>query len=738
MAKVAIVSYDVQTISGRGGGVGAFTTRWAKLLKSAGEAVTIVATHMAWVPMRVDSKWRAHYQGNNISLIELQSPPPLPTRWPEVPTMRMAEVTAPVLKGFDVVYFQDWGNSGFHLMRERRYSREAGPICVTVLHGPSEWELSSNGKYPDLPGDLHLAYQERYSAKHSNFVISPTRYMACHLKRLGWEFPAGVEVLGLPMPAPEDAPDQVLPAAIRRIVYFGRVEERKGIRIFVAALQRLAKTETFKPPVMLLGSALDRTLLQASMRDLKNAGFAVSHEGSLDSDGAIRFLRENASDTLCVIPSPADNHPYTVVEASLIPGLNVIASRGGGVPEILPEGEKQLCDPLPSDLAAKIAERITAPVAACESAHYECDSANARWLEFHKKAVAAGKARSRRAITGQKLTVDVCTTYYQKSAYLSQLVDALENQTEQDFHVIAVDDGSPDDESKRVFQEQATRTANRGWNFYRQENAFVDAARNSAARRGKGDLILFVDSDDVPARNAIERMREAITLSGDDALICASYLFAGNKCPFDPLTGKVLVPPYATSIPLGMDMVGGLLNPPAFGGSMFIIRRSVFEEIGGFRELRDAGHEDWEFYVRLALAGYRVDILPELLQYYRQVEDGLSRALPPEPARRRLLDAYEDSLKMIGLPGGALALAGLYRSGQEMEARIRRLSVKMTHPSARYVTFSLESDRFESGLGGALERLRNLYRTLVPLETRLKFHATFLAPFLGPYTPPSQ
>ena len=58
---------------------------------------------------------------------------------------------------------------------------------------------------------------------------------------------------------------------------------------------------------------------------------------------------------------------------------------------------------------------------------------------------------------------------------------------------------------------------------------------------------------------------------------------------------------------------------------MFIIRRSVFEEIGGFRELRDAGHEDWEFYVRLALAGFRIDILPELLQYYRQVEDGLAR-----------------------------------------------------------------------------------------------------------------
>ena len=736
MTRVAIVSYDVQTINGKAGGVGAFTTRWAKLLRSAGEAVTIVMTRMDLEPMRVDSKWRAHYQQNDISLIELHAPPGLPTRWPEVPTMRMAEIAAPVLKGFDIVYFQDWGNAGFHLMRERRYSREPGPVCVTVLHGPSEWQLSSNGKYPDLPNDLHLAYQERYSARRSDFVISPTRYMAGHLKQLGWKFPDQVEVLGLPMPAPDCVPGGLPSTPLRRIVYFGRAEERKGIRIFVAALQHLAKTGSSRPPVMILGGADDESLLQSSMRDLKNAGFEVSHEGSLDSDGALRFFRQNARDTLCVIPSPADNHPYTVVEASLIPGLNVIACGGGGVPEILSGATAQLCDPLPRDLANKIADRITGPLAPSELVRYDCDHANNRWLDFHRKAVAAGRARSSRATPARKLTLDVCTTYYKKSAYLSQFVNALENQTDSDFHVIAVDDGSPDAESKRVFQEQASRTASRGWDFYHQENAFVDAARNSAARRGKGDLILFVDSDDVPARNAIARMREAIMLSGDDALICGSYYFASKNRPFVPATGEVLVPPYATCIPLGMDLVGGLLNPAAFGGSMFIIRRSVFEEMGGFREVRDAGHEDWEFYVRLALAGFRIDILPELLQYYRLVEDGLARTLPSEAAKRRLLDPYEDSLKAMGLQGGALALAGLYRRGQEMEFRVRQLSVKTAHPSARYAFFSLASHRFEAGLG-PVERLRNLYRNLVPLEARLKFHETFLAPFWGPYKPPS-
>jgi GT2 family glycosyltransferase len=376
------------------------------------------------------------------------------------------------------------------------------------------------------------------------------------------------------------------------------------------------------------------------------------------------------------------------------------------------------------------------PLSPGQLPHYDCATANARWLEFHRNAAARAQRPSRPTTQQRKLTVDVCTTYYQKPAYLSQFVDALEQQTETDFHVIAVDDGSPDADSQRVFDQQAGRTAHRGWDFYRQENAFVDAARNSAARRGTGDLILFVDSDDVPAPNAVARMRQAMDLSGDDALICASYLFSGEKRPFDPATGEVLVPPYAINIPLGMDLVGGLLNPCVFGGSMFMIRRSVFEAAGGFRELRGAGHEDWEFYVRLALAGRRVDILPELLHYYRQVESSLAHTLPSESSRRRLLGAYEDFLQTVGLQGGALALAGLYRSGQETENRIRQLSVKAARPSARYAFFHRNGNGFGTE-PGAVEWWRHRYRQLVPYETRLKFHRVFLEPFFGPYTPPA-
>ena len=44
MSKVALVTHDIQTISGRSGGVAAFVTHFGRLLADAGDEVTIILT----------------------------------------------------------------------------------------------------------------------------------------------------------------------------------------------------------------------------------------------------------------------------------------------------------------------------------------------------------------------------------------------------------------------------------------------------------------------------------------------------------------------------------------------------------------------------------------------------------------------------------------------------------------------------------------------------------------------
>jgi hypothetical protein len=130
--------------------------------------------------------------------------------------------------------------------------------------------------------------------------------------------------------------------------------------------------------------------------------------------------------------------------------------------------------------------------------------------------------------------------------------------------------------------------------------------------------------------------------------------------------------------------------------------------------------------------------LPDLLQFYRQVEGSLARTLPSEASKRRLLSAYEEKMAAAGLPGGALALFGLYQNSKDQDAQIKSLSAKMNAPGAGYSFFTAGSKHFEAeGRGISVGGLQQWYRNAVSMEMRLKIHRIFFARFVGPYEPPS-
>ena len=60
------------------------------------------------------------------------------------------------------------------------------------------------------------------------------------------------------------------------------------------------------------------------------------------------------------------------------------------------------------------------------------------------------------------------------------------------------------------------------------------------------------------------------------------------------------------------------------GDVNFIIRRDVFDKLGGFHEERGVGLEDWDFLLRLVVNGFTLDVIPEVLFYYRQAHTDAS------------------------------------------------------------------------------------------------------------------
>lgn len=81
-------------------------------------------------------------------------------------------------------------------------------------------------------------------------LASPTQHMRAYLQARGWRLPADTRVIPNVMPALEAEPKQEAPGGLDtghvkrvwRLAFFSRMEERKGIKVFVDALHLLDTT----------------------------------------------------------------------------------------------------------------------------------------------------------------------------------------------------------------------------------------------------------------------------------------------------------------------------------------------------------------------------------------------------------------------------------------------------------------------------------------------------------------
>ncbi|WP_258962298.1 glycosyltransferase family 2 protein, partial [Klebsiella pneumoniae] len=104
--------------------------------------------------------------------------------------------------------------------------------------------------------------------------------------------------------------------------------------------------------------------------------------------------------------------------------------------------------------------------------------------------------------------------------------------------------------------------------------------------------------------------------SGADVLTTPSDLIFGEEfpSPFRKMTHCWL--------PLGPDLnIASFSN--CFGDANALIRKEVFEKVGGFTEDYGLGHEDWEFFAKISLQGYKLQIVPEPLFWYRVANSGM-------------------------------------------------------------------------------------------------------------------
>lgn len=120
---------------------------------------------------------------------------------------------------------------------------------------------------------------------------------------------------------------------VKTILYAGRLEFRKGVHVLIKAIPRVIKKY---PEVRFIFAGNDCGMSSYMLMKAKQSGVLNNIDllGGIERKELIKYY---FSASCCVVPSLWENHPYVCLEAMAC-GRPVVASKAGGIPEIIKDG----------------------------------------------------------------------------------------------------------------------------------------------------------------------------------------------------------------------------------------------------------------------------------------------------------------------------------------------------------------------------------------------------------------
>ena len=200
--------------------------------------------------------------------------------------------------------------------------------------------------------------------------------------------------------------------------------------------------------------------------------------------------------------------------------------------------------------------------------------------------------------------VSVIIASYNHAPYIEASINSVLAQTYPHIELLVIDDGSSDDSVERIRRLQH----NHGFDVRVQKNQGLAATLNDAIARAGGCLIAPLGSDDIMLPDRIAK--QVAYMTGKPQVgICA-----GNIQEIDEHGRPIGKPKNLAFRSLNFEDVfrDRKPGPPA---PTLLFRREALEQVGCFDpQIR---LEDLLIELKITQAGYRIDILPDVLALYR-------------------------------------------------------------------------------------------------------------------------
>lgn len=302
----------------------------------------------------------------------------------------------------------------------------------------------------------------------------------------------------------------------------------------------------------------------------------------------------------------------------------------------------------------------------------------------------------------EEVLVSVIIPTYNRAGMVGRAIDSVLRQTYDKYEIIVIDDGSVDD-TQRVVEQGYPQV-----HFIRKENGGASSARNKGMMVAKGELIAFLDADDVWFEDKLERQVELMT-SDPSVPLC----FTDCRPVRD---GRVL---HESGIRSGRgfrpggdyayhDMINGFNVLP----SCTMVRKDLVFKYGLFNEELSLC-EDWDLFLKISTEGPIAYIDVPLLDRYLG-DDNLTTKT--EVWMRSSIKIIEEHLGMIS--SGRLSVV-------DRDAALKNLSQRLLVDGERLAYILYTSGRGAEArrvlvhcirvAGGiTLDMARLLFKTFIP------------------------
>jgi hypothetical protein len=209
--------------------------------------------------------------------------------------------------------------------------------------------------------------------------------------------------------------------------------------------------------------------------------------------------------------------------------------------------------------------------------------------------------------------VSVLIVNYNGGHDLIRCLDLLSRTDYDNYHVIVVDNGSTDGSADDLPYDHPDVRVIRS-----EENLGFAGGNNLAACHAAGDYLAFLNPDTVVERGWLSHLVRALEQDEQVGLATSKVLLMNapdriNACGNAMhITGLTL----CRGTSCGAGAYGRAEDVAAVSGAAFVIRRDLFEALGGFDEDFFLYMEDTDLSLRARLAGYICRYVPDSIVYH--------------------------------------------------------------------------------------------------------------------------